>query len=264
MIESQIAQLASSIPPADKGKILGQPKELETANLVDIFNAGCNYKDQPSRGWKDETLPEKQGDPGRPVIPIAIGPYTFEEAICDFGASVNVMPKVIYEKIHGDALLYTTMCLQLADQSICYPKGILEDVCVRIGHLYVPADFVVVESGGDERSPIILGRPFLNTAKAIIYASSAKICFTIKNNKERFSFKNKTLQSPAHPQRAYIYEDKIAEKKKNKNKNKAKQTPTKAVKMVNTVHTEHDHLLASPHLIKKEDLGVPTIDCMIN
>ena len=103
------------------------------------------------------------------------------------------MPKVIYEKIHGDALLYTTMCLQLADQSICYPKGILEDLCVWIGHLYVPADFVVVESGGDERSPIILGRPFLNTAKAIIYASSAKICFTIKNNKERFSFMNKTL-----------------------------------------------------------------------
>ena len=146
MVESQISQLLTSVPTADKGKIPGQPKELETANLVDIFNAGCYYKDQPSRGWKDETLPEKQGDPGRPVIPIAIGPYTFEEAICDFGASVNVMPKVIYEKIHGDALLYTTMCLQLADQSICYPKGILEDVCVRVGHSYVPADFVVVET----------------------------------------------------------------------------------------------------------------------
>jgi hypothetical protein len=47
-----------------------------------------------------------------------------------FRASVSIMPKVIYEKIHGDALLYTTMCLQLADQSLCYPKGILEDVCV--------------------------------------------------------------------------------------------------------------------------------------
>jgi hypothetical protein len=56
-------------------------------------------------------MPKKKGDPGRPVIPIAIGPNTFEEAICDFGASVNIMPKVIYEKIHGDQLLYTTMCL---------------------------------------------------------------------------------------------------------------------------------------------------------
>jgi hypothetical protein len=56
-------------------------------------------------------MPRKKGDPGRPIIPIAIGPNTFEEAIYDFGASVNIMPKVIYEKIHRDQLLYTTMCL---------------------------------------------------------------------------------------------------------------------------------------------------------
>jgi hypothetical protein len=56
-----------------------------------------------------------KGDIGRPVIPISIGTNTFEEVVCDFGASVNIMPKVIYEQIHGDQLLYTTMCLQLAD-----------------------------------------------------------------------------------------------------------------------------------------------------
>jgi hypothetical protein len=122
--ESQIAQLASSVPPADKGKIPGQPEELETINLVDIFNEGWYYSDQPSGGWKDESLPEKKGDPGRPVIPIAIGLNTFEEGVCDFGASVNIMPKVIYKKIYRDPLLYTTMCLQLADQSLCYrPEG---------------------------------------------------------------------------------------------------------------------------------------------
>jgi hypothetical protein len=70
------------------------------------------------------------------------------------------MPKVIYEKIHGDPLLYTSMCLQLADQSLCYPKGILKDICVRIGHSYVPIDFVVVETGGNEKAPIIFGWPF--------------------------------------------------------------------------------------------------------
>ena len=67
-------------------------------------------------------MPEKKGDIGRPIIPIAIGPYIFQEAICDFGASVNIMPKVIYDKINRDTLLYTNMCLQLADQSLCYPK----------------------------------------------------------------------------------------------------------------------------------------------
>jgi hypothetical protein len=96
-------------------------------------------------------------------------------------------------------LLYTTICLQLADQSLCYPKDILKDVYVRVGHSYVPADFVVVETGDDKKAPIILGRLFLRTTKAIIYIDDAKICFTIKGRKERFTFKNKTLQSPAHP-----------------------------------------------------------------
>jgi hypothetical protein len=72
------------MPLADKGKIPRQPEELETTNLVDIFNVGWYYRDQPLGGWKDESLPEKKGDPRRPVIPIAIGPHTFEEAIYDF------------------------------------------------------------------------------------------------------------------------------------------------------------------------------------
>jgi hypothetical protein len=67
------------------------------------------------------------------------------------------MPRVIYEKIHGEPLLYTTMYLQLADQTLCYPKGILEDVYVRVGHSGVSVDFMVVETGGDERALIILG-----------------------------------------------------------------------------------------------------------
>jgi hypothetical protein len=100
------------------------------------------------------------------------------------------MPKVIYEKILRDPLLYTNMCLQLADQSLCYPKGVLEDAIIQVGQSYVPVDYVVLETGGDKREPIILGRPFLSTAKAIIYADNAKICFTIKDKKGKFSFKN--------------------------------------------------------------------------
>ena len=106
------------------------------------------------------------------------------------------MPKVIYDKINGDTLLYTNMRLQLADQSLCYPKGVLEDAVVRVGKSYIHVDFVVLETGGDIRAPIILGRPFLSTAKTIIYMDSAKICFIMKDRKEKFSFKNRILQSP--------------------------------------------------------------------
>ena len=62
--------------------------------------------------------------------------------------------------------------------------------------MYAPADFVVIETGNDERAPIILGRPFLNTSGAVIYARAAKISFYIKGRKETFSLKNKTTQIP--------------------------------------------------------------------
>ena len=72
-------------------------------------------------------------------------------------------------------------------------------IYVRVGQSYVPVDFVVLEIGGDARAPIILGRPFLSTAKAIIYVNSAKIYFIIKDKKEKFSFNYRILQSPGHP-----------------------------------------------------------------
>ena len=178
----------AAVRSSDKGKILGQLEDLETANLVDIHNAAYYYM-EPSMGrWIDYTLSDKKGDPGWPIIPIAIGPHIFREAVYDFGASVNIMPKVIYEKILGDPLLYTNMHLQLVDQSLCYPKGVIEDAIVQVGQSNLLIDFVVLEIGGDVRTPIILGRPFLSTSKAIIYAGSAKICFTIMDKKEKFSF----------------------------------------------------------------------------
>ena len=81
IIESQIAQPAAAVPPSDKGKILGQPKDLETVNLVDIQNAAYYYKQSLTGRWIDYTLLEKKSDPGRPVIPISIGPHIFQEAV---------------------------------------------------------------------------------------------------------------------------------------------------------------------------------------
>jgi hypothetical protein len=135
-----VQQLANIIP-ANQGKIPRQPKDLEITNLVDIFNVGSYWSDPISKGWNDETLPIKKGDPERPVIPISIGSVNFNEAICDFGASVNIMSKVIYDQMFNYPLLHTTMCLQLADQSLCYTKVILEDICVRVGSSYVSVDF---------------------------------------------------------------------------------------------------------------------------
>ena len=107
-----------------------------------------------------------------------------------------------------------------------------------MGQSYVLVDFVVLETGGDVRAPIILGRPLLSTAKAIIYADSAKICFTIKDRKEKFSFKNLILQSPGHPQMLYLPEETTVTKKKNnrrRRKNRARKPQEELVKMINTL-----------------------------
>jgi hypothetical protein len=85
--------------------------------------------------------------------------------------------------------------LVVADQSIYYPEGVLEEAIIHVGQSYVPMDFVIVETGGGERASIILGRPFLCTTKAIIYEEHATIIFSIKDKKEKFSFKERIMHS---------------------------------------------------------------------
>jgi hypothetical protein len=90
-------------------------------------------------------LPDKMGDPGVPTISCLIGTQKFGQALCDLEESVSVMPKVIYDQLNHDSLVPTSMHLQLADQSIQRPIGIVEDILVRIRNCFVPMDFVVLK-----------------------------------------------------------------------------------------------------------------------
>ena len=152
------------------------------------------------------------------------------------------------------------MCLQLADRTLSFPKGILKNLYVRVGTLYAPVDFVVIEtSSDDEGPPVILGRPFLNTSGAVIYAviyaSAAKISFYIKGRKETFSFKNKTTQ---------ISKQSRHEPRKRINRgNRNKQMWTKSSKMVTAVQEGQERRLKSLFLTKKDDPGMPSIQCSI-
>jgi hypothetical protein len=95
MLESRFSQLVLSVPMANLGKISGQLEELESANLVDIYSTDlCSSTIEEGPRWTDWGMPTKRGDSGRRVITITIGAYTFKNALCDFGSSVNIMPKV--------------------------------------------------------------------------------------------------------------------------------------------------------------------------
>jgi hypothetical protein len=89
---------------------------------------------------------EKQKDPGCPTIPCSVSSLKFDKALCDLGASVSVMPRDVFEKLCLP-LEPTGMCLELGDNFNRYPLGIAEDVPVKVGHHFIPVDFVVLKMG---------------------------------------------------------------------------------------------------------------------
>ncbi|GJW95277.1 reverse transcriptase domain-containing protein [Tanacetum coccineum] len=113
-------------------------------------------------------FPEKHGDPGRFLIPYDFPKMDECLALADLGASINLMPLSVWEKLNLPDLTKTRMILELADRTISTPTGIAEDVFVKVGTFFFPADFVVVDYVADPRVPLILGRPFLRTTRALI------------------------------------------------------------------------------------------------
>ncbi|KAM1074448.1 hypothetical protein ACFX2B_019196 [Malus domestica] len=116
-------------------------------------------------------LPPKCKDPGSFTIPCVIGNTRFESTMLDLGASINVMPYSIYASMNLGVLKNDGVIIQLADRSNAYPKGVLEDVLVQVNHLIFPADFYVLEMDESDDTPslpILLGRPFMKTARTKI------------------------------------------------------------------------------------------------
>jgi hypothetical protein len=99
------------------------------------------------------------------------------------------MPKVVFDKLQHLTLVPTSMCLQLADQSVRYPSGIAENIPVKIREFLVLVDFVLLDMHPESRVSLILRRPFLSTANAHINVSGGEITFEINGKKEKFAFK---------------------------------------------------------------------------
>nr|GFB21121.1 reverse transcriptase domain-containing protein [Tanacetum cinerariifolium] len=108
-------------------------------------------------------LPEKLGDPGKFLIPCDFPGMEICHALADLGASINLMPLSIWKKLSLLELTPTRMILELADRSINHPKGVAEDVFVKVGKFHFLTDFIVVDFEADPRVPLILGRSFLST-----------------------------------------------------------------------------------------------------
>ncbi|GJY38664.1 reverse transcriptase domain-containing protein [Tanacetum coccineum] len=132
-------------------------------------------------------LPEKLGDPGKFLIPCEFPGMEICYALADLGASINLMPLSIWKKLSLPELSPTRMSLELADRSITYPKGLAEDVYVKVGKFHFPADFVVVDFEADPRVPLILGRLFLKTGRTLIDVYEGEITLRVDNEAVTFN-----------------------------------------------------------------------------
>ena len=127
----------------------------------------------------------KYKDPGSPTISVNIGGTCIDKALLDLGANVNLLPYTMYKQLGLGELKPTNITLSLADRSVKIPKGIVEDVLVKVDNFYYPVDFVVLDTEPMAEShhqvPIILGRPFFATANAIINCRNGVMQLTFGN-----------------------------------------------------------------------------------
>nr|XP_016450813.1 PREDICTED: uncharacterized protein LOC107775578 [Nicotiana tabacum] len=132
-------------------------REFEMVALTEEYSSRVQSK-----------LPPKLKDPGCFTIPLAIGKDEDGRALCDLGASINLLPLSLLKKLNLGAPRPTTITLPLAGRSLPVLEGIIEDVLVRVGKFIFNAYFIILDYMADEEVPIILGWPFLATGGALI------------------------------------------------------------------------------------------------
>ncbi|GJV62581.1 reverse transcriptase domain-containing protein [Tanacetum coccineum] len=153
------------------GKFL---KEL-ISNKHKIEQISAAFLSDKSLVMIQNKVPPKLGDPGSFLIPCNFNKTFSCNALADLGASINLMPYSLYFKLSLETLKPTKMSIRLADRSFQYPIGIAENMLVKVGKFTFPVDFIILEMEEASKVPLILGRPFLHTANAVIRVKQKKL-----------------------------------------------------------------------------------------
>ena len=161
--------------------------------LKDVLNKKINLSDATyfsiyEEGAAIQVRPTKRKDPGSFTLPCTIKNIKVGRSLADLGASINVMPHSLFEKLDIGELRPTEMILQLANRSMVKPRGVIEDVPIRVGPFEFPAYFIVLDTHEGDCN-ILLGRPFLATAEAVI--DVCKGCLTLKVGQDEVTFRLK-------------------------------------------------------------------------
>ncbi|XP_049391527.1 uncharacterized protein LOC125855924 [Solanum stenotomum] len=139
----------------------------------------------------------KREDPGAFKIPCTIGMLQFAKTLCDLGANINLMPYAIYKQLGLGEPKATTMRLLMANRSIKHPVGILYDILVKVDRFIFTNDFVILDCEINAEIPIILGRPFLATGRALVDVKSGKLKFRVNDDEVTINI-CKSMKQPSN------------------------------------------------------------------
>nr|GEW11821.1 reverse transcriptase domain-containing protein [Tanacetum cinerariifolium] len=165
------------------GKFL---KEL-ASNKHKLEQISSAFLSDESSAMIQNKVPPKLGDPGSFLIPCTFSKAFLCNALADLGASINLMPYYLYAKLSLENLKPTKMSLRLADQSFQHPIGIAENMLVEVGKFTFLVDFVILKMEEDSKVPLILERPFLHTADAVIRVKQKQLNLGVGTESMTFS-----------------------------------------------------------------------------
>ena len=188
-INIPFAEVISQMPLYAKflKEVLIKKRKIAEEGIVNL-TATCSAISQ-------QKLPAKMKDPGSFTIPCSIGKYEFKKALCDSGASINLMPLSVVQRLSLGELTPTTVTLQMANRSMAQPDGILDDVLVKVGKFVFLVDFVVLKMEEDTQVPLLLGRPFLATGAALIDVQKGELTLRVGDEAMQFNI-NRSLEHP--------------------------------------------------------------------
>ena len=164
--------------------ILSKKKKIVEEGVVSL-TATCSSVIQKS-------LPTKMKDLESFTIPCTIGKYEFKKALCGSGASINLMPLSVVQRLSLGELTPITITLQMVDRSMAQQDGVLEDVLVKVGKFIFPVDFVIMKMEDDTHVPLLLERPFLAIGVALIDVQKGELTLRVGNEVVHFNL-NKSL-----------------------------------------------------------------------
>ncbi|XP_021996068.1 uncharacterized protein LOC110893261 [Helianthus annuus] len=129
---------------------------------------------------------------------------TVSNALAGLDASINLMPSSIFAKLDLGEPSPTRMSIQLADRSVKYPRGIVENMLVKVDKFVFPVDFVILDMDEDSKVPLILGRPFLATARVVIDVYDGKLTLRVDKDEVTFDIQHSMRHTRQHDDTLYF------------------------------------------------------------